>query len=76
MEMGFTWIWQSLLFILTDLKTPPTKSKVISIVCHEQKHFSKVGQVFRIEGKSLEMILEAEVINIQHIFYILNSLSH
>jgi len=59
--MGAEWIWESLLTVLIDLHAPSTRKKVISIICIDEKHFNKVGQVFKREGQHLEMLSEAEV---------------
>ena len=59
--MGSEWIWESLVAVLTDLRAPPTRVKVISIICIDEKHFSKVGHIFKREGKQLEMLSKPEV---------------
>jgi len=59
--MGAKWIWESLVTVLTGLHAPPTRTKVISVICIDEKYFNKVGQVFKREGIQLEMLSEAEV---------------
>ena len=54
-------IWESLMAVLTGLHTPPTRPKVISIICIDEKQFGKFDEVFRREGKQLQMLSEAEV---------------
>jgi len=54
--MRSEWIWESLVAVLTDLRKPPIRAKVISILCIDEKHFSKAGQVFKRQGKQLEML--------------------
>jgi len=54
--MGSEWIWESLVAVLTCLRKPPFRAKVISILCIDEKHFSKAGQVFKRQGKQLEML--------------------
>jgi len=56
MSMGAEWIWESLVTVLTGLHAPPTRTKVISVICIDKKHYSKAGQVFKMEGKQLEML--------------------
>jgi len=59
--MGSEWIWESLVAVLTGLPVPPTRTKIISIICINEKHFSKAGHIFKREGKQFEMLSGEEV---------------